>query len=94
MVTYAKHSGRGIVFVAALVGAGVIGARPSHAVSPDWAAAIGVGSFALGATIARPYYGYPAYGYGYGGYPAYGYGLELPPSNRTRNGLGKDVLPG
>ena len=82
--TLSKLTGRGIAIAAALVGAVTVATpQPARAdVSPGWAAAIGLGSFALGAALSRPYYGY-SYGYagypyygGYGswGYPYYGYG--------------------
>ena len=67
-----KKTGRGLAVAAALVGGLAMTApQPAEAgVSPGWAAAIGVGSFALGAATARG-----AYGYGYPGYyappPAY-----------------------
>src|SRR4051812_24030210 len=84
MITLTKRTMSAIAFAGALFAATpVVAPQPAHAVSPGWAAAIGVGAFALGATVARPGYGYgygygsgypAAYGYGYGyGYPAYGY---------------------
>ena len=60
-----KKTGRGLAVAAALVG-GVMATVPQPAsagVSPGWAAAIGVGSFALGAAAARGAYGYPGYYY-------------------------------
>jgi len=63
---------RGSAVAAALVG-GVMVTQPQPAnagVSPGWAAAIGVGSFALGAAAARGAYGYPGY---YAAPPAYYY---------------------
>lgn len=70
-----KKAGRGLAVAAAMLGgAALIAPQPAHAVSPGWAAAIGVGSFALGAAAAHGAYGYP-----YGGYyyappaPAYYY---------------------
>ncbi len=80
---------RGIVAAAPIIGMiATVAPQPARAVSPGWAAAIGLGAFALGGMMASPYaygypgygypaygYGYPAYGYGYGAYPyAYGYG--------------------
>jgi hypothetical protein len=69
-----KRTGRGLAVAAALVG-GVMATIPQPAqarVSAGWAAAIGVGSFALGAAAARGAYGYPGYGYGYyAALPAY-----------------------
>jgi len=68
-------TGRGLAVAAALVGGVMVTApQPANAgVSPGWAAAIGVGSFALGAAAARGAYGYPGYGYGYAAPPAYYY---------------------
>lgn len=62
-----KRTVRGLVVAATLVsGLAMTLPQPAQArVSDGWAAAIGVGSFALGAAAARG-----AYGYGYG-YPAY-----------------------
>jgi hypothetical protein len=58
-----KKTGRGLAVAAALVGGVMVTApQPAQAgVSPGWAAAIGVGSFALGAAAARGAYGYPGY---------------------------------
>jgi hypothetical protein len=71
-----KRTGRGLAVAAALVGGVMVTApQPAQArVSPGWAAAIGVGSFALGAAAARGAYGYgyPGYGY-YAAPPAYYY---------------------
>ena len=55
--------------------------QPAQAnVSPGWAAAIGLGAFALGTAAASPYYGYPGGYYGYPGYqyPAYYYPAPAP----------------
>ena len=70
-----KRAGRGLAVAAALVAGVVMTApEPAHAgVSPGWAAAIGVGSFALGAAAARGAYGYPYYGGGYYAAPGYYY---------------------
>jgi hypothetical protein len=57
---------------AAILGAvgTAVAPQPAHALGPWAAAGIGVGAFALGSTLAAPYYwGYP----GYYGYPAYYY---------------------
>jgi hypothetical protein len=69
-----KKTGRGLAVAAALVGGAMVTLpQPANAgVSPGWAAAIGVGSFALGAAAARGAYGYPGYGY-YAPPPAYYY---------------------
>lgn len=68
-----KKTGRGLAVAAALVGGVMVTVpQPANAgVSPGWAAAIGVGSFALGAAAARGAYGYP--GYYYAPPPAYYY---------------------
>ena len=76
MITITKRTTRAIALAAALFAATpLIAPQPAHAVSSGQAAAIGLGSFALGAALARPGYGYgyayPAYG---NAYPAYGYG--------------------
>ncbi len=77
VIEVVKKAGRGLAVAAAIVAAGAVTTpQPAQAnVSPGWAAAIGVGSFALGAATARGAYGgyYP-----YGGYyappaPAYYY---------------------
>jgi len=79
-----KKTVRGLAVAAALVGGVAMTApQPAQArVSDGWAAAIGVGSFALGAAAARGAYGYPGYGGGYGGYyapaPAYYYPPAAP----------------
>lgn len=70
-----KKTGRGLAVAAALVG-GVMVTMPQPAearVSDGWAAAIGVGSFALGAAAARGAYGYPGGGYYHAAPPAYYY---------------------
>jgi hypothetical protein len=69
-----KGIGRRLAVAAALVGGVMVTApQPAQAgVSPGWAAAIGVGSFALGAAAARGAHGYPGYGY-YAPPPAYYY---------------------
>ncbi len=72
IVDIIKRSGRGLAVAAALVGAVSLTApSPARAnVSPGWAAAIGLGSFALGTAVGSS----AAYPYGYyGGYPYGGY---------------------
>jgi hypothetical protein len=59
------RTGRIFAFSAALIGAVALTAtpRPAYAVSPGWAAGIGLGAFTLGAALgagANPYY-YPYY---------------------------------
>jgi hypothetical protein len=71
--------GRRLAAAAAILGAVGFAAAPQPAqanVSPGWAAAIGVGAFALGTAVANPYYGYPA-GY-YAPPPAYYYPPPAP----------------
>ena len=72
-----KKSGRGLAVATARVAGGALMVpQPAAArVSDGWAAAIGVGSFALGATAARGAYGYPGY---YAPPPAYYYPAPAP----------------
>ncbi|MGE5270264.1 MAG: hypothetical protein ACM3JG_11395 [Thiohalocapsa sp.] len=87
MIDFVKRGIRGAAVAAALIGAATVTApNPAHAISGGEAAAIGLGSFALGSALgAGGAYGYPYAPYGY--YPPAYYAppapAYYPPTPRT-----------